>query len=311
MNPIYNSDEKRLRSGFRILFFIILTIIFILPSNFIPFGWLTYLVIAVGTFLAAYIAAKFMDKRPISDIGLFFDVKWIKDFLVGAIIAFIAQSVIFLIEWQAGWLEITGFAWHQSQLPDWILPILSVLVQMLAVGFYEEVIFRGYTVKNLAEGFTMGTLNSKAGLLIAVIFTSVLFGLAHFSNPNADIISTINIVFAGFMLVLPFILTGRLGLSVGIHFAWNFVMGGVYGLPVSGMMLEGSLIKSAVNGPVAFTGGEFGPEAGISGVIGMALIILLVGVHHYKQHGGLRIHPTFLEKYADKEAPDNILDELA
>lgn len=311
MNPIFNTNERRLRAGFRILIFIVLTIIFILPSNFINIAWLTYLYIAFATFASAFITAKYIDKRPLSGIGLAFNKKWGRDFLLGLSIALIAQSLIFLIEWQSGWLQIKGFAWNTVHYTAWYTPILYAFLQMLAVGFYEEVFFRGYALKNLAEGFTFGGLNHNIGLIIAVVFTSVIFGLAHLSNPNANLISTVNIIFAGLMLALPYILTGSLGLSVGIHFAWNFSMGSIFGLPVSGLDLGGSIISTEINGPAIFTGGEFGPEAGITGLVGMLVISCLVVILQIKREGRISIHPIFLKKFDSDTVNTNKLDELA
>ena len=39
---------------------------------------------------------------------------------------------------------------------------------------------------------------------------------------------------AGVMLAAAYLLTGRLWLSMGIHFAWNFTQGGIFGAAVSG-----------------------------------------------------------------------------
>jgi hypothetical protein len=61
-------------------------------------------------------------------------------------------------------------------------------------------------------------------------------------------------------------LTRRLWLAIGIHIAWNFVQGGVFGIATSGVPTTG-WFNSTFSGPVLLTGGEFGAEASIIAVI--------------------------------------------
>ncbi len=311
MNPFYNVQENRFRAGIRILLYLLLTTIFAFSAEFVNHIALKYMALSIAFFLAVYLAATGLDKRKLSGVGLEWSRKWQQEFLLGVVMAFVAQTVIFLIEWQSGWIEITGFGWQRVDEEFWIFSILFVLIQMLSVGFYEEVLFRGYPVRNLAEGFTLGKLSPKVGVVIAVFFTSSLFGIAHATNANASLISTSNIVLAGFMLALPYILTGRLALSIGIHFSWNFVMGGIYGLPVSGTTVRRSLIQVQEVGPDIFTGGKFGPEAGILGILGMLIISFWVYIYQKKMEGKVSIHHSFQKKYLEERESFHGKDELA
>ncbi|MFA5667969.1 MAG: type II CAAX endopeptidase family protein [Balneolaceae bacterium] len=310
MNPFYNIEEKRFRAGIRLLLYVILTIICVIPISLIAQPALKYIATAIAFFIAAYLATRGLDNRKLSGIGLSWNRTWFKEFIIGALIAFIAQTLIFLIEWQSGWLEIKGFGWNRVGEEFWILSIGFVFIQMLSVGFFEEILFRGYPIRNLAEGFTFGKLSPQVGLLIAVILTSSLFGIAHATNPEANLVSTLNIILAGFMLALPFVLTGSLALSVGIHFSWNFVMGGIYGLPVSGVGVRRSLIQVHEVGPDIFTGGKFGPEAGLTGIFGMLLITFLIYAYHKKKYGKVGVHSSFLKNYLDGRESFSGKDEL-
>ena len=108
---------------------------------------------------------------------------------------------------------------------------------------------------------------------------------------------------AGIMLAIPFVLTGRLALSIGIHFSWNWVMGGIYGLPVSGLDGRRSLLQTSEVGPDLWTGGKFGPEAGLLGILGMAFILICIILYAKKINSGkLKLDESFLSDY-DKINP--------
>ena len=100
----------------------------------------------------------------------------------------------------------------------------------------------------------------------AVVLSSVVFGLAHIFNPNAGWISTLGIIAAGFFLAFGYLRTRQLWLPIGLHIGWNFFLGPVFGFPVSGLE-PFHLLGLNVSGPDLITGGAFGPEAGLVGLV--------------------------------------------
>jgi uncharacterized protein len=95
----------------------------------------------------------------------------------------------------------------------------------------------------------------------------LIFGALHLANPNATLWAGLAIAIeAGIMLAAAYVYTRRLWLPIGIHFAWNFVQGGIYGVSVSGVEAKG-LLQSTLSGPALLSGGEFGAEASIFAVI--------------------------------------------
>jgi hypothetical protein len=110
-----------------------------------------------------------------------------------------------------------------------------------------------------------------------VIGSSVIFAALHLGNPGANWMGFIGIFCAGMLLAFAAVRTGRLWLSIGIHIGWNFFEGVVFGFPTSGVAIY-SLLRIHVTGPVLWTGGAFGPEAGLiilpALVIGAGLVYL-------------------------------------
>jgi hypothetical protein len=129
---------------------------------------------------------------------------------------------------------------------------------MFLVAFAEEVFFRAVCFRAL-EDWT--------GSWIALAATSLFFGIVHVANPNGSWRAGAFIaVEAGLLLGAVYMLTRRIWAAVGLHWAWNFFLGPVWGLPVSGVGFPG-LVPLREAGPDLWTGGGFGPEAGLLGML--------------------------------------------
>jgi membrane protease YdiL (CAAX protease family) len=126
---------------------------------------------------------------------------------------------------------------------------------MASVAVTEELLFRGVLHRILEQ---------RAGSVIAIVVSSLFFGLTHLINGNATVWGTLAIaVEGGTMLAVAYTATRSLWLPIGLHFAWNFLQGGVFGTAVSGAESEPGLLRTVLSGPDALTGGSFGPEAGL------------------------------------------------
>ncbi len=280
MDIFINEDEQRLKAGWRLLIQFILMFLFVglgimsvqqMFEN--PLMVYTTVPQFLGIILSIWIASKLLDKRSFFYYGIHINKQWGKDFLGGCFIAAASIGTVFLIQWSLGWITIIEFGWEaELETPFWT-GITSFFAAMLMVGFHEELLSRGYQLLNITEGLTYPAVGLNGALVTAIILTSSLFGFMHFFNPNASFISTFNIILAGIVLAVPYVLTGSLGISVGLHFSWNFVMAGVLGFPVSGRNIEFSVLQIQQSGSVFLTGGAFGPEAGILGLLGMAIML--------------------------------------
>ena len=79
---------------------------------------------------------------------------------------------------------------------------------------------------------------------------------------------------AGVLLGAAYKWSGTLWLPIGIHWAWNFTQGNIFGFAVSGNGAGESLIQATVEGPAWLTGGAFGAEASVITVIAGVLLSL-------------------------------------
>jgi uncharacterized protein len=159
--------------------------------------------------------------------------------------------------WSLGYYHVTGVgAWSAAA---------GALAGSVVSGAVEEILFRGVIFRNLED---------LVGTWAALVASAALFGLLHISNPHSSPWAAAAIAIeAGVLLAAGFVLTRRLWLVMGIHFAWNFTQGGIFGVAVSGGHGSG-LITSTLTGPPLISGGEFGAEASVFAVA----ICLAVGV---------------------------------
>jgi membrane protease YdiL (CAAX protease family) len=264
---------------FIFLFALAIGIPFLIPVE--PIQYIGQSLMALGLF---YVMFRFVDQRSWSEAGLNINKTWVMECIAGIVIAAFVMGLIFFALWQTNGLEITGFGWERNGTEYWLVPLSLFLLQMMSVGFYEEVMARGYLIPNITEGFTSGNINPQKATVIAIILSSSIFGVLHASNPNASLTAVVNIIFAGVMLAVPFVITGRLALPIGLHFSWNFFQGGIFGFRVSGMEFRSSVIQIQQGGPDWWTGGAFGPEAGLIGILGI-LLIMGLSVLYLKKTG--------------------------
>ncbi|MDG5767512.1 type II CAAX endopeptidase family protein [Balneolales bacterium ANBcel1] len=292
---VFVSSDGRIRAGWRLLIQIVLSLIFLIPLSLLAsqVGGRNLQIVAGGIAitLGVWVSGWMVDKRPIRDFGLRITAGWWKECGIGFLMATLVMSVMVLILWMAGWIEFAGYGWERNSARGFMAVFGGYLITMAVVGFYEELWSRGYQLKNLTEGFFTGYNRNSAGI-IAIGISSLVFGVLHMSNPNATMFGMVTIVLAGIMLAIPYVVTGQLGYSVGIHFGWNFIQGGVYGLPVSGIPFRQSLLQAQVTGPDLWTGGRFGPEGGIIGIIGVVLLVVVIVLWLRHQGHTLSVSPN-------------------
>ncbi|MDX1935744.1 MAG: type II CAAX endopeptidase family protein [Flavihumibacter sp.] len=225
-------------------------------------SFLFFSVILTAFFSILLVASfrKFIDRNSFSSLGLKFAASK-KDALLGfltGIILLLIATLIMVASKNLVWIAVDFNA----------IELLSGIVLMLLVAFYEELVFRGYILNNLLQ-----SLNPQKSLLISAL----LFALAHFGNPGIGLIGFLNIFLAGVLLGINYVHTKNLWFAVMLHFSWNFFQGYVLGFQVSGIPLK-SVLSQQTSGAAFITGGPFGLEAS---VISTLLYLLAIGVFYF------------------------------
>lgn len=135
---------------------------------------------------------------------------------------------------------------------------------LIPAAFFEELLMRGYP---------FAALRRLAGWKVALIVTSIVFGLLHLANPGADGESIAAVMVAGFFLGVVLLATRSLYAAGAAHFAWNWVMAGGLHIEVSGLAAQDPDYRTIETGPDWLTGGAWGPEGGLVAVAAMFIAI--------------------------------------
>jgi hypothetical protein len=245
------------------------------------------LTMSVLVTVSVLIAARWLDRRPLTQLGIVPGPGFWRDLFFGLGLGALLMTVIFCAELVLGWVRVVGVARHRPPGEPFASGLLRMSAAFLAVGFYEELLSRGYLLRTLAQGVAGRRVSPPQALMLAALVSSALFGLGHAGNPDATLVSTFNVAIAGIVLSLPYILTGRLATSIGLHATWNFFQAVVYGFPASGISSPTAVMVLEQSGPPTWTGGEFGPEAGWLGLLGELAIGAFIVWRERRRRGAL------------------------
>ncbi|WP_373756404.1 CPBP family intramembrane glutamic endopeptidase [Streptococcus ferus] len=188
--------------------------------------------------------------------------KW----LAGWGVAFLSLGLVFLINYLLNGLNT---AYNNQFLPFiFLLLLLGFTVQ----SFMEEFLLRAL----IQEQITM-----KFGVLMGILGNSLIFAIGHLNNPNASILSIFNTFLIAIVFSFMFYYHDNLWIVAGFHAGWNFILGPVLGITVSGFDLPTTLLKTSFHLDKAYlNGGKYGFEASypvtIISLIMIAIYLILV-----------------------------------
>ncbi|ULQ56696.1 CPBP family intramembrane metalloprotease [Flavihumibacter rivuli] len=228
-------------------------------SGINPAGYalLTFLVLGAFSFLLVKVFCKALDKRPFLELG-WQDEDRLRNTLTGSALAMAilgTGTIILVANNNLKWMDVTANG-----------PALALsFALMLIVSFTEELVFRGYILRNLIDSFPPA---------FSLAISALVFALFHGANPGSNWLALANVFLAGILLGLNYLFTGSLWFGIGLHFWWNFLQGPILGYSVSGLGLP-SLLNTYLDGPPFLTGGSFGFEGSILNTV---LDLLSIGI---------------------------------
>ena len=203
--------------------------------------------------LLTYLFRRFLDRQSFTSLGFVRRRGWLWEIGLGIALGFVLMGGIFLAEWGGGWLTVGDGVWRFQALGPALLMLGGYLVLFILAGAFEEIIFRGYILQNLREW---------PSTILAVVVSSILFGLLHGLNPNFNLFAALNIALAGVAFCYAYLITGNLWLPIAYHFSWNFFQGPVFAFPVSGMISGGLLLTQVSQAGSAITVEPLGQKGG-------------------------------------------------
>lgn len=219
-------------------------------------------IFVISMFVAALVMSK-IEKRPLCQYGLPARQAFGRLFWQGIIWGLVAISVTLLLI-----AALHGFSFGKLALSGRLLVGYAAVwgVAFLLTGFFEEFVFRGYSQSTLATGM---------GFWPAAFLLSVLFGAIHLGNSGEAWSGALSVVLIALFFCFTLRRTGTLWFAVGLHAALDYGETFIYGVPDSGMIARGHLLKSSFHGPTWLTGGSVGPEASVACFIVIGLLFVV------------------------------------
>jgi membrane protease YdiL (CAAX protease family) len=220
---------------------------------------------ATAALLAAWICLR-RERAPLASIGLRLDTRFLRDASMGTLAGVGLLALSALLIWLAD-----GFHLEQALAPQGIAAVVWKIVRtLLPLAVFEELTFRGYPFQRALA--SMGTRP-------AVLSFALLFALIHLPNPGLNggtfVLALANLFLASVMLSLCYLRTRSLALPIGVHLGWNGAQT-CLGFASSGNPSQGVWMPIFHGKAAWLTGGEFGLEASIAGVVVLALAIVVL-----------------------------------
>lgn len=222
----------------------------------------------LGTLLIIWVFTRFWDKEKFVDMG-FQTKNRLQEFLIGLGLGLLVMGSAYALFLSLGQIRFLNLDFDLKNI------VLSVVVFLL-VSITEEVLVRGYILKNLMVSFNK---------YIALFISSVIFSLMHAINPNVDWLSLVNLFLAGILLGLSYIHTRNLWFPIALHLSWNLFQS-LLGFNVSGQDFY-SMVNFEIVENSSLNGGAFGFEGSVFCV--MAQLVMIGGIMFYYEKRKLKI----------------------
>ena len=244
---LYGRHDDRLRATWRVLvsFTVFLGMLVVVSTLLGQVAFPEVLINASNTlavFLAVavllFVGTRFVERRSFDGYGLSLDRRWGLDATGGILLGFLFQGLVTAL------LFVFGSARLVSMLSPGIgggpvtmvIAFVAAVFALLAVALWEELLFRGVLIQNTLEGLAARGIESRIAVGIALVGSTLVFGLPHATAAAEGVSITFAVfqaVVAGLYFGLAYLLTDSLALPIGLHLSTNFWVASVFGQPDS------------------------------------------------------------------------------
>ena len=259
-----------LRSGWGFALYLALVVAMVMAARFLMHPMMHRLKGTVWQFLAQElifvtcavlpaVVMSWIEKRPFGSYGLPARGAFGKKFAWGVVWGFVALSLLLVTLRGSNAFYFGSVGVHGIQAVKF--GMFWGLVFLL-VGFFEEFLFRGYSLFTLSRGM---------GFWPTALLLSGIFGYVHLGNQGESWRGALAAGLIGLFFCFTVLRTGNLWFAVGLHTSWDWAESYFYGVPDSGMLVQGHLLNPSFHGPAWLTGGTVGPE-------GSVLVFMVIGI---------------------------------
>lgn len=304
MQKIICNAKGNVRPVWRLFLFLLVTFLINIPLQLtlqeildesLLRGCISASIYLIAVVFSLYLQIKFLDKSSFKKYGLSINKIWIQEFFIGNLIPLVQLTLFVLIMYGTGNLKIVDFFTINSSNYSFEYSFwegfFSEMFALIIGSSVEEIFFRAFLFYCVFEALRTVKKDATKRAFIILFVIAPLFGIAHIGNEGATIISTINLGLDAIIMCLPFLITGRLGMSIGMHFSWNLLQGVIFGFAVSGHITKVSLISVEMPHNL-ITGGVFGPEGSI-----IFILLDLVGLMLILYWKRLKNYSSFINPY--------------
>ena len=230
------------------------------PLSFL-FNHLAYIALPIMVILYA----TKIEKRSLRSVG-FTKGNVMPSILKGFCIGFLLILSILILSVLLGQFKIQGIDFSA------FIYIPLFLIAYAVQSFGEEILCRGWALTYFAK---------RHGILLAIIISNIAFVLPHMGTAGFDLLTAINIFLIGTLFAIIFLKYDNIWINGTVHATWNFLMGPVLGLDVSGFSTL-SLLKLAKLSPNILNGGSYGPESSLIVTI-VVVIAIFITLYCFKK----------------------------
>ncbi|MGA1367475.1 MAG: CPBP family intramembrane glutamic endopeptidase [Blastocatellia bacterium] len=300
---LVNPHQHRLRSGWRVVFFIALLLLPRLLLSLLALmagdgsevaapssggeseagllaearrvtirpnlpGIFSTLLLGIWILFVSWVCLLRLDRERFTSLGIGLFSGWGRELGRGLATGALMIAGVVLMQVASGGTRLHLHpAWQTGvgELRPLLIEALLAIGLLAAMALYEELLYRGYAFQTLLRDVQPA---------VPMLLLSLFFAFGHWENPGRSLFSTINTLLAGLWLSLAYLKSGNLWYPFGLHFAWNWMLGPVCGLPVSGLRVPAHPLFEATSGePTWLTGGAYGSEGGVA-----ASLVLLAAI---------------------------------